>query len=114
MTQPDPAEMLAVLGKKYSTEILVATAEPQSVTELSTELDIPIATCYRRVEELADHSLLECIEDGEHQQNRYERSVDAIQFAFSPVTATPRETASATSAIDTLWQKLQTFSTDRR
>ncbi len=105
--------MLAVLGKKYSTEILVATAEPQSVTELSTELDIPIATCYRRVEELADHGLLECIEDDEHQQNRYERSVDGIQFAFSPVSVTPRETA-ATSAIDTLWQTLRTFPTVRR
>lgn len=113
MTQVDTAEILAVLGKKYSTEILVATSEPRSAMELSTELDIPIATCYRRIEELTDHGLLECVEDEEHQQNRYERSVDNIQFTFDPASTATTTTAPAMNTLDTLWQKLRIFSTDR-
>jgi DNA-binding PadR family transcriptional regulator len=46
------------LGKKYSAEILTATTEPCSARELSEELDIPIATSYRRIEELLNAGLL--------------------------------------------------------
>ena len=55
----DPASVLRVLGNKYNAEILQATHTPKSAQELSEELDIPIATAYRRIEELEDEDLLE-------------------------------------------------------
>jgi len=47
-------EAVEVLGRKYSVDILRAAREPRSVSWLSQELDIPIATCYRRVKELSE------------------------------------------------------------
>ncbi len=52
-------EAVAVLGRKYSVDILRAAREPRSVSWLSQELDIPIATCYRRVKELSENMYLE-------------------------------------------------------
>ncbi len=52
-------ELLGPLADDYSLRILAATREEgKTVRELSRELDIPIATCYRRVEELIEASLL--------------------------------------------------------
>lgn len=75
------------LGKKYSTEILTATAEPRSARELSEDLDIPIATSYRRIEELVDVGLL-TLEDrirsaGGRRTKVYRRDVDGIRIEFA-------------------------------
>ncbi|ELY34960.1 hypothetical protein C497_14512 [Halalkalicoccus jeotgali B3] len=45
-------DVLLALGNEYNAEILGATDEPRSAQALSDELDIPIATCYRRLEQL--------------------------------------------------------------
>lgn len=52
-------ETLGPLADDYSIRILSATGEEgKTVRELSRELDVPIATCYRRVKELVSASLL--------------------------------------------------------
>jgi len=75
------------LGKKYSAEILTATTEPQSARELSERLDIPIATSYRRIDELLDAGLL-TLDDrvrsaGGRRTKVYRRDVDAISIEFA-------------------------------
>ena len=41
-------DVLRALGNEYNPEILQATHEPRSAQDLSEELGVPIATCYRR------------------------------------------------------------------
>ncbi|MFW6458253.1 MAG: ArsR/SmtB family transcription factor [Halodesulfurarchaeum sp.] len=82
----DSAVVLRVLGNKYNGDILRATHEPKSAQELSEELDIPIATAYRRIEELIDHDLLklegrEFSEEG-RRTKVYRRTVDEISVSF--------------------------------
>ena len=55
----DDEEIIEVLGNKYNPEILDAAGEPKSAQELSDQLGVPIATCYRRINELEDTELLE-------------------------------------------------------
>jgi predicted ArsR family transcriptional regulator len=74
------------LGKKYSAEILRAAGEPRSARELSEHLDIPIATSYRRIEELLDAGLLS-LEDrvrsaGGRRTKVYQRDIDGITIEF--------------------------------
>lgn len=53
------SETLGPLADDYSIRILSATQEEgKTVRELSKELDIPIATCYRRAGELLNAELL--------------------------------------------------------
>ncbi len=50
---------LGPLADDYSIRILSATqGKGKTIRELSRELDIPIATCYRRITELLEASLL--------------------------------------------------------
>ncbi|MFW5900541.1 MAG: ArsR/SmtB family transcription factor [Halodesulfurarchaeum sp.] len=81
----DPASVLRVLGNKYNAEILRATYTPKSAQELSDELDIPIATSYRRIEELREHDLAlegqEFSEEG-RRTKVYRRKIDEIAIAF--------------------------------
>jgi len=58
---PDAIEsLLAALGGKYAARILAAADRPKSAQQLSDELDVPIATCYRRIDELEAAELLVC------------------------------------------------------
>lgn len=80
----DPVEVLRVLGNKFSAEILHAADEPKSAQQLTAELDIPLATSYRRIEELTDVGLLEEtgteFSDEGRQTQVYRRSVDTIRL----------------------------------
>ena len=79
-------ELLRVLGNKYNVEILSATTEPKSAQELSDELGIPIATSYRRIEELTEADLLELtgreFSDEGRRTKVYRRDVDGIDVVF--------------------------------
>jgi hypothetical protein len=80
-------EPVRTLGREYSMEILGATERPKSATRLSRSLEIPIATCYRRVDELVSVGLLEeCEPDGEDAPNAtlYRRTSDAVGIRFAP------------------------------
>lgn len=82
----DDAELVRTLGNKYSAEILGATNEPQSAQELSNRLDIPIATCYRRIEELTDAGLLaledSVLSDERRRVDVYRREVNELIVSF--------------------------------
>ena len=82
----EAVELLRVLGNKYNAEILRATSEPKSAQELSDALEIPIATSYRRIEELTEADLLELsgreFSDEGRRTKVYRRNVDALEVSF--------------------------------
>ena len=82
----DDEDLLAVLGEKYSLEVLRATHEPRSAREVSDHLDIPIATCYRRIEALVEAGLLEEVgrqlSDRGRRSSVYRRTVDEVVLSF--------------------------------
>ena len=83
----DSSTLLSALGSKYSAEILCAAGTPKSAQALSEDIEIPIATCYRRIEELVDAGLLECegrqLSDEGRRTNIYRRTLDEIEVNFS-------------------------------
>jgi predicted ArsR family transcriptional regulator len=104
-------DLLRTLGNKYSAEILDATDEPKSAQELSEQLDIPIATCYRRIDELTNHDLLELhdnvLSDDRRRIKVYRRNVDAIEVAFTDSLVIDVEKRSqVTNTLDEAWRTL--------
>jgi len=104
-------ELLQTLGNKYSAEILEATDEPQSAQELSDELGIPIATCYRRIDELTEHDLLELhdniLSDDRRRIKVYRRNVDAVRIEFDEtLTVDIDERTQVTNKLDEAWRTL--------
>jgi predicted transcriptional regulator len=78
-------DVVEALGATYSLEILGATEEPTSAGELSDSLGIPIATCYRRINQLVSAGLLEECESTDDDARRatvYRRTSDAIGIRF--------------------------------
>jgi predicted ArsR family transcriptional regulator len=94
----DPTEIPSVLGDDYTTEILAATDDPKSAREISEQLGVPIATCYRRVEDLVEADLLTEVSrelsDHGRRTSVYRRTVDDVTVSFEngevTVSATER------------------------
>lgn len=110
----DSSEVLSVLGNKYNPEILDASQEPKSAQQLSDELDIPIATCYRRVEELVEMDLLEVSDKTLSDQGRtmklYESSVSGIEIDFTgdgEPEIDMKDTKSSAQIISDVWGDLK-------
>ena len=86
-TESESTAVLAALGNKYSAEILCAAGTPKSAQTLSEDIEIPIATCYRRIEELVDAGLLTCegrqLSTEGRRTNIYRRTLDEIEVDFS-------------------------------
>ena len=104
-------DLLQTLGNKYSAEILDATDEPRSAQELSDELGIPIATCYRRIDELTEHDLLELhdniLSDDRRRIKVYRRNIDAVRVEFDEALAVDvEERSKVTNALDEAWRTL--------
>jgi len=104
-------DILQTLGNKYSAEILNATDEPQSAQELSDELGIPIATCYRRIDELTEHDLLELhdniLSDDRRRIKVYRRNVETIHVDFEDsLTVNVEERSEVTNKLDEAWRTL--------
>ena len=104
-------DLLQTLGNKYSAEILDATDEPRSAQELSNELDIPIATCYRRIDELTEHDLLKLhdniLSDDRRRIKVYRRNIDAVRVEFDEALAVDiQERSKVTNALDEAWRTL--------
>jgi predicted ArsR family transcriptional regulator len=97
--------VLAALGNKYSAEILCAAQTPTSAQEISDQLDVPIATCYRRIEELEDVGLLRCegrqLSDEGRRTNVYRRTLDefAIRFGDDSPTLSTEDRSAAKNQI---------------
>jgi predicted transcriptional regulator len=108
----DGTEMLRVLGNEYNPEILSFAHEPRSAQELSDELDVPIATCYRRIEELTDADLLEhhdrVLSDERRRVNVYRRNVEEVVVDFSEgdVSVTVEERRKVKNRLDEAWRTL--------
>ena len=105
------AELLRTLGNKYSAEILDATDEPISAQDLSDELEIPIATCYRRIDELTEHDLLELhdniLSDDRRRIKVYRRNVDEVRVDFDEGLAIHvEERSEVTNKLDEAWRTL--------
>lgn len=86
-------KLVEALGKTYSVEILGAADRPISTAELSDSLEIPPATCYRRVKQLASVGLLEECQSEADESGRatlYRRTSDGIgiQFGRNPSALT--------------------------
>lgn len=104
-------EIIGVLGNKYNPEILDATAEPKSAQELSDALDVPIATCYRRIDELTDAELLELhdrpLSDEQRRIKVYRRNVDAVEIDFRDGIGVRIEERSAVkNKLDKAWRTM--------
>ena len=105
-------DVLRVLGNEYNAEILEATGEPHSAQELSDTLDVPIATCYRRIDELTDADLLELFDrplSEEHRRiNVYRRNVDEIRVEFDgqECRVTVQERSDIKNKLDDVWRTL--------
>jgi predicted ArsR family transcriptional regulator len=113
----DPVDVLRVLGNKYNAEILEATHSPKSAQELSEELDIPIATSYRRIEELSEHDLLKLegkeLSDEGRRTKVYRRQIDeiSIQFGQDETEIETKERTEAKNALVDVWSDLRSENT---
>lgn len=109
----DVEEVLQVLGNKYNAEILSATREPKSVQELSDELGIPIATSYRRVDELTEVDLLELsgreLSDEGRRTKVYQRTIDKIRVEFDgdEVELSVEERSNVENSLIEVWTHLK-------
>lgn len=109
----EPVAVLRVLGNKYNAEILRATHTPKSAQELSEELDIPIATSYRRIEELEENDLLALegkeLSDEGRRTKVYRRQVDeiAVEFGTGSVTIDFTERTEAKNNLVDVWSDLR-------
>ncbi len=79
-------EILGPLADDYSLKILAATREEgKTVRQLSRDLDIPIATCYRRVEDLVENNLLQ-IKEKKLTQEGKRATVVRTNVSFVEIT----------------------------
>jgi len=105
-------EILEVLGNKYNPDILSATDEPQSAQQISEELDVPIATAYRRIDELTETGLLRhedrVLSDEHRRTNVYRRGVDEIRITFTSgsISVTVEERTQVKNKLDEVWRTL--------
>lgn len=105
-------EVLRVLGNEYNPEILQAAYEPRSAQDLSEQLDVPIATCYRRIEELTESDLLQLHDrplSEEHRRvNVYRRNVDEVNVRFEEDTCLidVEERSAVKNKLDDVWRSL--------
>lgn len=109
----EAVELLRVLGNKYNAEILRATSDPKSAQELSDELEIPIATSYRRIEELTEADLLELsgreFSDEGRRTKVYRRNVDALEVSFgeTDIDVGIDERPEVENSLADVWRDLQ-------
>lgn len=105
-------EALHALGNQYNAEILGATDEPRSAQALSDELGIPIATCYRRIEELQEADLLEhhgrVLSDDRRRVSVYRRTVDrvVVDFEDEGYVVGVEDRADVATTLDAVWRSL--------
>ncbi|ESS12376.1 MAG: putative transcriptional regulator [uncultured archaeon A07HR60] len=103
-------DLIEVLGTEYNVAILVATEEPKSAKQLSTELDVPIATCYRRIDQLEEAGLLELhdrpLSDERRRVKVYRRAVENVEIDFNgALNISVDERTAAQTELDTARQR---------
>lgn len=106
-----PDDVIEVLGNKYNPEILDAASEPKSAQELSDQLGVPIATCYRRINELTEADLLELHDQplsDEHRRIKvYRRRVDEVSISFHDGLGIElQERSEVKNKLDEVWRRM--------
>jgi Fe2+ or Zn2+ uptake regulation protein len=81
-----------ILWRKYSMEILSSASDPMTATEISNDVGVPMATCYRRLNELVEIGLLEKSDSasiGDLKSSEkpsgstlYQRSINSVNIDF--------------------------------
>lgn len=104
-------DIIEVLGNKYNPEILDAASEPKSAQELSDQLGVPIATCYRRINELTEADLLELHDQplsDEHRRIKvYRRRVDEVSIDFRDGLGIElQERSEVKNKLDEVWRRM--------
>jgi predicted transcriptional regulator len=104
-------EVLEALGKKYSPDILEATHNEKSAQELSELLDVPIATCYRRINELDEAGLLSLsdrpLSDEHRRISVYRRNVDEVRIDFTGgIDVEIEERSEVKNKLDDVWRTI--------
>lgn len=108
----DTVDVIRALGNKYNVEILGKAGEPKSAQDLSDTLDVPIATCYRRIEELTDAGLLDLhdreLTDERRRINVYRREISQITISFEEDTfdVELEERAEIQNKLDDIWRTM--------
>jgi len=103
---------LEALGNEYNPDILRAADEAYSAQEFSDMLDIPIATCYRRIEELTGAGLLELhdrvLSDEHRRTNVYRREIDEIVISFegNELNVQVTERPEVKNKLDDVWRTI--------
>ncbi|WP_311171107.1 ArsR/SmtB family transcription factor [Halobellus ordinarius] len=103
---------LSALGNEYNPDILRAADEPHSAQEFSEMLDIPIATCYRRIEELTGAGLLELhdrvLSDEHRRTNVYRRDIDEVVISFegNDLNIKVEERPEVKNKLDDVWRRI--------
>jgi hypothetical protein len=111
-------ELVRTLGDKYSAEILSVTGEPRSAKELDEEFDVPIATGYRRIEELTEVGLLgfeeSILTEDRRRRDTYRRQVDgvSVEFGENDIAVTVEEYTPVENKLDDMWQTLSDSGSD--
>lgn len=76
-----PEELIEFLSDEDCRRIFQYAAAPVAVPELIEELDLPVSTAYRKVDELSDEGLLtEIRSENGNDPSRYVRSVEAVEI----------------------------------
>ena len=104
-------DIIEVLGNKYNPEILDAASDPKSAQELSDQLGVPIATCYRRINELTEADLLELHDQplsDEHRRIKvYRRRVDGVNIDFeNGLGVELQERSEVKNKLDEVWRRM--------
>ena len=104
-------DVLSVLGKEYAVTILREAYVPVSAPELAERHDIPVATCYRRLNELHEAGLVTAHEDSTDSgrtTTRYQRRLHdvCVRFDGNEVTIETNEETDASGMLDRVWRGL--------
>ncbi len=113
-TLSDPVSVLDCLGDEYSVRILSALSDKQmSANGLSEELDIPIATVYRRIETLSDAGLIEyegkALTQDDKRVKVYRSYIDEVRVFFESdePKVEMKKYSDAQKSIDEAWKRIQ-------
>lgn len=113
MSEKNLPTWIGALSTSYSIEILEATGQPKSAAELSRELDAPIATVYRRLEELVESDLLtqdgSRVSDDGRQEKVYRRTIDgfSLEFRMDALVVETNAHSEARAALAETWDAMR-------
>jgi len=112
----DPETLLDVVGDEYSVRILSEVSEREmSAKGISDHLDIPIATVYRRIEELEEMGLIQyegkALTNEDKRVKVYRSYIDELSVSFGPddpeVEVKRRSDSEAQRSIDEAWKRIK-------